>query len=83
MICLYICIQLQKIRDMSLDVYPTMITPIIFIDEDDNRHEGLFIPKEEIFYIGFDDVGEFKFKFQAFSWIEMTDEYVKEKNITW
>lgn len=62
---------------------PTSIVPVRFTDESNETFEGLFIPKELLFYIGFDEGGSFRFPFEIISWEELSDEYIKENGITW
>jgi len=53
--------------------------PIRFIDMDNNVYDGLFIQKENLFFIGFEESGDFLFSFQVKAWEKLSDEYIKSK----
>jgi hypothetical protein len=53
--------------------------PLKFTDEYGYVWEGLYIKKEDMFFIGFEDIGDFRFSFQVTEW-----EYIDEsKNINY
>lgn len=41
---------------------------VLFTDEEGNEHEGLYIEDEDMFFIGFDDTGDFLYAMQVQSW---------------
>ena len=53
--------------------------PIQFRDTYGNLWEGTYIKEEDMFFIGFDDNGDFRYSFQIIDW-----EYIdKSKNINY
>jgi hypothetical protein len=57
------------------------VIAVTFTDKCDNIFEGLYIAKENIFFIGFADNGSFRFAFEIKSWKKLSKKYCKEKGI--
>ena len=53
---------------------------VSFVDLDNQYHEGIFIPKENIFFIGFGESGSFKFPFELKSWKYLSVEEGNQTN---
>ena len=41
---------------------------VSFTDDNGEKHEGIYIEDEDMFFIGFDDTGDFIFASQIDSW---------------
>lgn len=52
-----------------------------FIDMDNVSHEGIFIPNENMFFIGFGESGKFKYTFEVKFWEYLSDDYIKTNGI--
>ena len=59
----------------------TGVIAVTFTDKNDNTFEGLYIAKEDMFFIGFSESGSFRFRFEIKSWKKLSKKYCKEKGI--
>ena len=39
-----------------------------FIDNNGSEHLGIFIQSEDMFFIGFDEFGDFRFTYEVYAW---------------
>lgn len=57
------------------------VIAVKFTDKNDNDYEGLYIAKENMFFIGFSESGSFRFTFEIKSWEKISKKECVEKGI--
>jgi hypothetical protein len=59
----------------------TGVIAVTFTDKNDNSFEGLYIAKENMFFIGFAESGSFRFAFEIKSWKKISKKECKKRGI--
>lgn len=58
---------------MDTHLLPKDRTKVRFTDSDNFEHTGIFLADENMFFIGYEDSGDFRFPFQIKHWENLDD----------
>jgi len=70
----------KRCRIENIKGLPTPNTPIRFKDKKEKWHNGVYLKEEDMFFIGFEDSGDFRFQFEVLDWEYMEKPSTITKN---